>query len=250
MVKPRTPAGRPSPGAFRDPRRVRRIVSGILLVLIIGWRLWSTAHEGSPAANQADPPTRNSGHAPSVPEDDPDAPRPIPRTNEPSATHTAESPVGDRPESRVVRVKRVVDGDTLLLQDGVRLRMIGIDTPETKKEDTPIQPFGPEASEYTRNAVEGRQVTLVFDGEREDNYGRTLAHVYIGDRFLSEELIREGLARVLYRHPYSNAMKDRFRAAENAAKREKRGIWSLSQPGKNSGKSPLSRESSGPSREF
>jgi micrococcal nuclease len=130
-------------------------------------------------------------------------------------------------ESQVVRVRRVVDGDTLLLKDGTRVRMIGIDTPETKKEGTPVQPFGPEASEYTKKFCEGGTVRLVFDGERHDDYGRLLAHVYVGDRFLSEELIRKGLARVLYRHPYSDAMKDRFRAAENAAKREKQGIWSL-----------------------
>ncbi len=130
-------------------------------------------------------------------------------------------------ESQLVRVRRVVDGDTLLLKDGTRVRMIGIDTPETKKEGTPVQPFGPEASEYTKKFCEGGSVRLVFDGERHDDYGRLLAHVYVGDRFLSEELIRKGLARVLYRHPYSDEMKDRFRAAENAAKREKKGIWSL-----------------------
>ncbi|MFN7802451.1 MAG: thermonuclease family protein [Planctomycetaceae bacterium] len=141
-------------------------------------------------------------------------------------------------ESQVVRVRRVVDGDTLLLKDGTRVRMIGIDTPETKKEGTPVQPFGPEASEYTKKFCEGGTVRLVFDGERHDDYGRLLAHVYVGDRFLSEELIRSGLARVLYRHPYSDAMKDRFRAAENAAKREKKGIWSLPPDKRRGGESP------------
>jgi micrococcal nuclease len=81
-------------------------------------------------------------------------------------------------------------------------------------------------------------VRLVFDGERHDDYGRLLAHVYVDDRFLSEELIRNGLARVLYRHPYSDAMKDRFRAAENAAKREKKGIWSLPPEKRRGGESP------------
>lgn len=150
----------------------------------------------------------------------PPAPRPNP---EPKASQNPDSTA----ESQMVRVRRVVDGDTLLLKDGTRVRMIGIDTPETKKEGTPVQPFGPEASEYTKKFCAGGTVRLVFDGERHDDYGRLLAHVYLGDRFLSEELILNGLARVLYRHPYSDVMKDRFRAAENAAKREKKGIWSL-----------------------
>lgn len=163
------------------------------------------------------------------------------RPRNPDSPRPAASPSvsDDKPsESQIVRVRRVVDGDTLLLKDGTRVRMIGIDTPETKKEGTPVQPFGPEASDYTKRFCEGGTVRLVFDGERYDDYGRLLAHVYLEDRFLSEELILKGLARVLYRHPYSDAMKDRFRAAENTAKREKKGIWSLSPEKRRGGESP------------
>jgi micrococcal nuclease len=124
-------------------------------------------------------------------------------------------------------VRRVVDGDTLLLADRTRIRLLGVDTPETKRPDTPVEPFGPEASEFTRAHVEGRIVRLEFDKERYDKYDRVLAYVYLGDWFLNEELIRTGMGRAITNHPYSESMKRRFRAAEREAKRQRLGIWSL-----------------------
>lgn len=184
------------------------------------------------------PPGKSPGTPPRPGLDRDRVPRNGPSTTRPTPEPKAPPAVEAGGESQMVRVRRVVDGDTLLLKDGTRVRMIGIDTPETKKEGTPVQPFGPEASEYTKKFCAGGTVRLVFDGERHDDYGRLLAHVYVEDRFLSEELIRNGLARVLYRHPYSDAMKDRFRAAENAAKREKKGIWSLPPEKRRGGESP------------
>ncbi len=128
-------------------------------------------------------------------------------------------------------VLRVVDGDTLLLADHSRIRLLGVDTPETKRPDTPVEAFGPEASEFTRAHVEGRYVRLEFDKERHDKYGRVLAYVYVGDWFLNEELLRAGMGHAITHHPYSEAMKRRFRAAEREAKRRRLGIWS--QPIKN-----------------
>jgi micrococcal nuclease len=124
-------------------------------------------------------------------------------------------------------VERVVDGDTLLLADHARIRLLGVDTPETKRPDTPVEPFGPEASEFTRQHVEGRYVRLEFDKERFDKYGRVLAYVYLDDWFLNEALLRAGLGRAITNHPYSESMKRRFRAAEGEARRARRGIWSL-----------------------
>ena len=125
------------------------------------------------------------------------------------------------------RVQRAVDGDTLLLDDRSRVRLLGVDTPETKKPDWPIEPFGPEAHEFTSAHVEGRKVRLEFDKERHDKYGRVLAYVYLDDWFLNEELIRAGLGRAITNHPYSESMKRRFRAAQREAQRERRGIWSV-----------------------
>ena len=131
----------------------------------------------------------------------------------------------------IYRVERVVDGDTLILanQTRTRIRLIGADTPETVKPNTPVQPFGPEASRFTKNAIarNGNKVRITFDGTQIDRYGRTLAMVWLGDTLLNEQLIREGLARAQLQYNYSREMKNRFRTAENHAKREKRGIWSL-----------------------
>ena len=126
-----------------------------------------------------------------------------------------------------VRVQRAVDGDTLLLDDRTRVRLLGVDTPETKKPDWPVEPFGPEAHDFTSQHVEGRKVRLEFDKERHDKYGRVLAYVYLDDWFLNEELIRAGLGRAITNHPYSESMKRRFRAAQREAQRERRGIWSI-----------------------
>lgn len=123
-------------------------------------------------------------------------------------------------------VQRAVDGDTLLLEDGRRVRLIGVDTPETKHPELPVQPFGPEAAAFTSKMVGGKAVLLEFDKERRDRHGRILAYVYADDLFLNEELIRRGLGRAITRFPYSAAMKRRFRIAEQQARESGLGIWS------------------------
>lgn len=122
-------------------------------------------------------------------------------------------------------VKRAVDGDTLLLDDGRRVRLLGVDTPETKREGTPIQPWGPEAHAFTERFAEGKSIRLQFDKERHDKYGRILAYVYAEEKLLNEELLRAGLGRAILNHPYSDAMKRRFRKAEQEARQAHRGIW-------------------------
>ncbi|MFC1596587.1 thermonuclease family protein [Planctomycetota bacterium] len=126
------------------------------------------------------------------------------------------------------RVERVVDGDTLLLANRARVRLQGVDTPETVKPNHPVEPFGPEASEFTRQFVAqaGGAVRLQFDRERIDKYGRHLAYVWAGERMLNEELVREGLATAETGFRYSQSMKTRFRRAEDEARAARRGIWS------------------------
>lgn len=123
------------------------------------------------------------------------------------------------------RVKRVVDGDTLLLEGGTRVRLIGVDTPETKHPHRPVDPLGVEAADFVRRHVEGRRVTLRFDRERRDRYRRVLAYVYVEDWFLNEEIIRAGYSRAVTRFPYSTRMKRRFREAETEARDHHRGLW-------------------------
>lgn len=125
-------------------------------------------------------------------------------------------------------VQRVVDGDTLLLANRDRVRLLGVDTPETVAPDRPVEPFGKAAAEFTRLRVEGRRVRLGFDKERVDRFGRILAYVYLEDgSLLNEELIRAGLSEAQLQYPYSAAMKRRFRAAEAEAREAQRGLWSV-----------------------
>jgi micrococcal nuclease len=146
----------------------------------------------------------------------------LPRTTErpPAATQN------DTAATPLVHVQRVVDGDTLLLDGGERVRLIGIDTPESVKPDTPPQPYGQEASEFTKQLVEGHFVRLEFDRHRKDQYGRTLAYVYVDDLLLNEEIVRQGFSRAETRFHFRSDFQKRFLAAEKEARTAKRGIWS------------------------
>ncbi len=126
-------------------------------------------------------------------------------------------------------VLRVVDGDTLLLRkDRLRVRLQGVDTPETVKEHTAVQKWGPEATAYTERFIDNanERISITVDGEGVDQYGRHLAFVWHDGRLLNEELIAAGLARAKLGYDYSQKMKDRLRVAQSKARREKRGIWS------------------------
>jgi micrococcal nuclease len=131
-------------------------------------------------------------------------------------------------EEGVHVVQRVVDGDTLLLGSGARVRLQGIDTPETVAEDRPVEAWGPEASQFTRDFVAhaGGRLRLTFSLERRDRYDRFLAFAWNGEVMLNEELVRAGLAEARLDFRYSNTMKRRMAAAQEEAKRAGRGIWS------------------------
>jgi len=131
------------------------------------------------------------------------------------------------PASATAYVTRVVDGDTIEVRLGggeEDVRYIGVDTPETVKPDTPVQCFGPQASAFNHALVEQRRVRLVFGAERRDVYGRLLAYVYLGERFVNAELLRRGLARTLTIPP-NDRFAERFERLQTAAARAGRGLW-------------------------
>jgi micrococcal nuclease len=129
-------------------------------------------------------------------------------------------------------VTHVVDGDTIDVSidgDDDTVRYIGIDTPETVKPGTPVQCGGPEAHEFNERLVGGRTVTLRFDAERRDVYGRLLAYVYLprpGTRplFVNAELARRGLARTLTIPPNDSFAPLFARLGDRAGVRG-RGLW-------------------------
>ena len=94
-------------------------------------------------------------------------------------------------------VKKVIDGDTIELVDGTKIRYIGIDTPETVHPSKPVEFMGKEASNFNKTLVEGQCVHLEYDVERTDKYGRTLAYVYLDTLFVNAELVKQGYAQIL-----------------------------------------------------
>lgn len=183
------------------PRSPRGILVFVILTALAAWRLGPSLAPNSPDAS---PP----GDA--------------------SPSGAASSGLGAGPH----RVERVVDGDTLLLENRARVRLIGVDAPESVKPNSPVEPFGPEAAEFTRQwiAAAGGQVTLEFDREPKDRYDRYLAYVWVDRRMLNEEILRAGLATALTQYPYSEDLKLRFLAAQSEAQAAGRGIWSRTAP--------------------
>jgi endonuclease YncB( thermonuclease family) len=122
------------------------------------------------------------------------------------------------------RVRRVVDGDTLELIGGEKVRLIGVDTPETVDPRRPVQYFGKEASNFTRRLVDGKQVRLEYDQTRKDRYGRTLAYVFLENGlFLNAELIKQGYGFAYTRFPFKYL--DDFRRYEHDARVAGLGLW-------------------------
>jgi micrococcal nuclease len=131
------------------------------------------------------------------------------------------------PRSARAYVTRVVDGDTIeaRFDGGVEdVRYIGVDTPETVKPGAPVECFGARASRFNHRLVEHRRVRLVFGVERRDVYGRLLAYVHLGERFVNAELVRRGLARTLTIPP-NDRFAPLFARLERGAARAGRGLW-------------------------
>jgi micrococcal nuclease len=126
-----------------------------------------------------------------------------------------------------VVVRKVVDGDTLEVSGGERVRLIGVDTPETKDPNRPVGCFGAEASTFTATLVPpGTAVRLVGDVEQRDRYGRLLAYVYrrADGLFVNAELLRRGYAQLLTVPP-NVAHTDDFVALSRQAREGGRGLW-------------------------
>jgi micrococcal nuclease len=147
-------------------------------------------------------------------------------------------PFGRRYNYDDILVRRAVDGDTLVLESGERVRLIGIDTPElhisdklyreaqrSKTDIQTIMALGKQAYKFTRNLVEGRRVRIEFDLEKYDKYGRLLCYIYLEDgTFVNAKIIQEGYASLLTIPPNVKYV-DLFQALYQEARDNKRGLW-------------------------
>ncbi len=151
------------------------------------------------------------------------------RGDERNAGPRAERRVDARAErraSRMVRVSRVIDGDTIEVQQHgtTGIRLIGIDTPETVHPTEPIGCFGIAASNFTKRMLEGQMVRLEYDVERSDHYGRTLAYVFVDGLLFNQTLVARGYAQVTT-YPPNEKYVERFLAARQGARASSRGFW-------------------------
>lgn len=128
------------------------------------------------------------------------------------------------------KVFRVIDGDTLILSPNEKVRLIGVDTPETKHPKKPIECFGREATEFTTRIAAGKMVSLRLDEVNavvghKDKYGRTLGYVYLEDgTFLNAEIIRQGFGHAYTRFPFRYL--EKFTALQREARERGVGLWS------------------------
>ncbi len=129
---------------------------------------------------------------------------------------------------RFGRVRWVIDGDTVVLFSGEKIRYKGINTPEIAHEGSPAEPFGYEAKEFNQRLVAGKRVRILTKGRSSDQYGRTLAYLYLPDgRMVNEILLQKGLAYVTVKGPNAPFAR-RFVDLQRRAMKNGVGLWTLS----------------------
>lgn len=121
-------------------------------------------------------------------------------------------------------VQRVVDGDTILLANGERVRYLDIDTPETVHPNKPVGCFGPEAHKRNQELVENKYVTLQQSNTNKDQYGRLLRYVYVENLFVNAVLVSEGYA---FAKDYNNPghLYNDLHSLQQEAMENQTGLW-------------------------
>lgn len=127
-------------------------------------------------------------------------------------------------EEETFLVVRVIDGDTIELETGEKVRYIGIDTPETKHPSVDIECYGKEASDKNKELVEGKGVRLEKDVSETDKYNRLLRYIYIDNIFVNEYLVKEGFAKSSS-YPPDIKHQDQLKEAEKYARENNKGLW-------------------------
>jgi len=120
-------------------------------------------------------------------------------------------------------VDKVYDGDTIALDDGRKIRLIGVDAPEVASPYSKEEPFGKQSKRHLKKLLYGKKVYIKLDATQFDKYGRTLAYVYADDVLINGRMIKDGWARAYVRFNYKH--KDLFLDYEKEAKARGIGIW-------------------------
>lgn len=125
-----------------------------------------------------------------------------------------------------VEVKRVVDGDTFETSNGDKVRLVGMNTPETVKPNSPVEKYGKEASAYTKQQLTGKTVHMFTDTGDKDKYGRLLRYVFIKGEaeMYNERMLREGYANTMTIPPNVMFAK-KFVEVEREARNKGKGLW-------------------------
>ena len=119
------------------------------------------------------------------------------------------------------KVKRVIDGDTIELENGTIVRYVGINASDEES------PFEEQATEENKRLVEGKKVKIEYDAYKSDRFGRILAYIIVSNKNLSIELVERGLAKItLYEKRKPLIYQDQLLKAQEEAKKKKLGIWS------------------------
>ncbi len=133
------------------------------------------------------------------------------------------------PDNMVIRI---IDGDTIVVQvkgKPVTIRLIGVDTPETKDPRRPVERFSKEASRFTSSLLKGKRVRLEIQivPTSRDRHGRLLAYVYrrSDGLLVNKEIIRLGYGHAYTKYPFDPARMEEFRAAERESREHERGLW-------------------------
>jgi micrococcal nuclease len=233
------PARRSAPPARKPADSATKATIALVVALVavlIAIAFWMARDKPTPPPA---PPVASEAMPPVVTATEPRRPPPPPRPREPEPEpEVAPEPEPEpeptppapefatawvRGQTEQVTVKRAVDGDTVELSDGRRIRLVGINTPERE------EPLYAEAKAALKELVEGAQVTLEFDRERTDQYQRTLAYMFKGEMFVNGEIVRRGLAYCYTWEP-NVAHRDEFLGFQRQARVARAGLWSLPPP--------------------
>jgi len=150
----------------------------------------------------------------------------------PDSIRNIEALSGKLREMTPARVERIVDGDTIVvsfdpatgLGPNEKVRLIGVDTPETVDPRKPVQFYGAEASHFVTDSLLGKTVRLAFEPTMRDYFGRLLAYVFLEDgTCFNMVIIAEGYGFAYTKYPFM--FMENFRKAERSARESKRGLW-------------------------